>query len=174
MKKTPLLLTYSIVFGLLISACGGSKEAVSPNTAQTDIISQNLALTKSMKGIWNTESVKDNDVLVYARNKEKNAIDYGKFQIDLKNDSKFSMIDKEGNKIEGEWYIGKGDNGNMLNLEYEKNDFKSCAVESTSQVCTVTSILVTISFDLAKAPSNNEVALQNKSINFLMKTSKVQ
>lgn len=171
MKTNTLLLTYSIVFGLLMTACSSSKDEVLPNATQADIISQNLALTKSMKGTWNAEMVKDEDVLVYARNSEKNIVDYGKFQIDLKNDAKFSMIDREGNKIEGEWYIGKD---NVLNLEYEKNDFKSCAVESTSQVCTVTSILVTISFDLVKAPSNNELGIQNKSINFLMKTPKVE
>lgn len=171
MKTNTLLLTFSVIFGLLTTACSSSKDEVVPNAAQAKIISQNLALTKSMKGTWTTEMVKDDNVLVYARNNEKNSVDYGKFQIDLKNNAKFSMIDREGNKIEGEWYIGQG---NVLNLEYEKNDFKSCAVESTSQVCTVTSILVTISFDLLKAPSNNELAIQNKSINFLMKTSKVE
>ena len=102
MKTNTLLLTYSIVFGLLMSACNSSKEDISPNATQADLISQNLALTKSIQKTWNTELVHDKDVLVYARNIVNNSVDYGKFQLDLKKDSKFSMIDTDGNKIEGE------------------------------------------------------------------------
>ena len=170
MKKGYLLLTYSVILGLLMNACGSSTDEVLPDTAQSKIILQNQALARSMKGIWNTEIVKYDDVLVYARSNEKNPVDYGKFQIDLKDNAKFSLIDQEGNKIDGEWYIGTG---NVLNLEYIKGDHKSCAVESSSEVCTVTSVLITISFDLVKAPGNNELSLQNKSVNMLMRASAV-
>lgn len=170
MKKGYLLLTYSVILGLLMNACSSSTDEVLPDTAQSKIILQNQALARSMKGIWNTEIVKYDDVLVYARSNEKNPVDYGKFQIDLKDNAKFSLIDQEGNKIDGEWYIGTG---NVLNLEYIKGDHKSCAVESSSEVCTVTSVLITISFDLVKAPGNNELSLQNKSVNMLMRASAI-
>ena len=172
MKTYALLLSYSIVFGLLMTACSSSKDDISPNNAQAEIISQKLALTKLMKGTWNTETVMDKDILLYSRNNANNSVDYGKFQIDLKNNSKFSMIDREGNKIEGEWYLAEG---NILNLEYDKEDFKSCATTiSTSQVCTITTIIVTISFKLIKAPTNDELHIQNNTVDYVMKTTKIE
>ena len=172
MKTNTLLLTYSIVFGLLMSACNSSKEDISPNATQADLISQNLALTKSIQKTWNTELVHDKDVLVYARNIVNNSVDYGKFQLDLKKDSKFSMIDTDGNKIEGECYLAEG---NILNLEYDKEDFKSCATTvSTSQVCTITTIVVTISLKFAKVPSKNELYLQNNTVDYVMKTAQIE
>ena len=173
MKKFTSVLSHSVVLGLLMTACSSSKIDITPASAtQSTIISEKLALTKSLQKTWNTELVKEKDVLVYARNSQNNSVDYSKFQLDLKNDAKFSMIDREGNKIEGEWFVAEG---NVLNLSYDKEDFNcSSTTISNSQICTVTMITVNIAFNLVKVPTKDELQIQNNSIDYVMKTVKVQ